>query len=196
MANPLATTLFLSPPRVGSGAYSDVYRARRLSDDAVVALNEVHDYQSTPRSAAENDLSRTSPSSSDPTPSSLRWRHELLQNADRPATTRWTRNGGQHAGDALVCRPRHSLTLCFPLSRAHESPAMAFGTVQSSPLPQLKKLSKPARRRFRRICRRDRAMMAPSNLRHSRPQIMTAIKNAYRGDLNRDRKSPIFFALN
>ncbi|KAL6226513.1 hypothetical protein ACLB2K_000475 [Fragaria x ananassa] len=32
--------------RVGSGAYSDVYRARRLSDDLTVALKEVHDYQS------------------------------------------------------------------------------------------------------------------------------------------------------
>ncbi|KAL0346609.1 UNVERIFIED_CONTAM: Cyclin-dependent kinase F-1 [Sesamum calycinum] len=32
--------------RVGSGAYSDVYRARRLSDSLTVALKEVHDYQS------------------------------------------------------------------------------------------------------------------------------------------------------
>lgn len=32
--------------RVGAGAYSDVYRARRRSDDVVVALKEVHDYQS------------------------------------------------------------------------------------------------------------------------------------------------------
>jgi serine/threonine protein kinase len=32
--------------RVGSGAYSDVYRARRISDNLVVALKEVHDYQS------------------------------------------------------------------------------------------------------------------------------------------------------
>ncbi|WOG88076.1 hypothetical protein DCAR_0207309 [Daucus carota subsp. sativus] len=32
--------------RVGSGAYSDVYKARRLSDNLVVALKEVHDYQS------------------------------------------------------------------------------------------------------------------------------------------------------
>ncbi|XP_027067129.1 cyclin-dependent kinase F-1-like [Coffea arabica] len=31
---------------VGSGAYSDVYRARRLSDNLTVALKEVHDYQS------------------------------------------------------------------------------------------------------------------------------------------------------
>uniref|UniRef100_A0A803QS88 cyclin-dependent kinase n=1 Tax=Cannabis sativa TaxID=3483 RepID=A0A803QS88_CANSA len=32
--------------RVGSGAYSDVYRARRLYDGLIVALKEVHDYQS------------------------------------------------------------------------------------------------------------------------------------------------------
>ncbi|CAA6665994.1 unnamed protein product [Spirodela intermedia] len=32
--------------RVGSGAYSDVYRARRISDGLVVALKEIHDYQS------------------------------------------------------------------------------------------------------------------------------------------------------
>ncbi|KAF5748571.1 CDK-activating kinase 1AT [Tripterygium wilfordii] len=32
--------------RVGSGAYSDVYRALRLSDNLEVALKEVHDYQS------------------------------------------------------------------------------------------------------------------------------------------------------
>lgn len=32
--------------RVGSGAYSDVYKARRLSDSVIVALKEVHDYQS------------------------------------------------------------------------------------------------------------------------------------------------------
>lgn len=32
--------------RVGSGAYSDVYRARRIADSLVVALKEVHDYQS------------------------------------------------------------------------------------------------------------------------------------------------------
>ncbi|KAL3535732.1 hypothetical protein ACH5RR_004193 [Cinchona calisaya] len=32
--------------RVGSGAYSDVYRARRISDNLTVALKEVHDYQS------------------------------------------------------------------------------------------------------------------------------------------------------
>ncbi|XP_042055602.1 cyclin-dependent kinase F-1-like [Salvia splendens] len=32
--------------RVGSGAYSDVYKARRRSDSAAVALKEIHDYQS------------------------------------------------------------------------------------------------------------------------------------------------------
>ncbi|KAJ4850478.1 Cyclin-dependent kinase F-1 [Turnera subulata] len=32
--------------RVGSGAYADVYRARRLADGATVALKEIHDYQS------------------------------------------------------------------------------------------------------------------------------------------------------
>lgn len=32
--------------RVGSGAYADVYRARRRSDDLTVALKEIHDYQS------------------------------------------------------------------------------------------------------------------------------------------------------
>ncbi|XP_022157582.1 cyclin-dependent kinase F-1 [Momordica charantia] len=32
--------------RVGSGAYSDVHRARRLSDGVIVALKEIHDYQS------------------------------------------------------------------------------------------------------------------------------------------------------
>ncbi|GER46531.1 conserved oligomeric Golgi complexcomponent-related / COG complex component-related [Striga asiatica] len=32
--------------RVGSGAYADVYKARRLCDSLTVALKEVHDYQS------------------------------------------------------------------------------------------------------------------------------------------------------
>ncbi|XP_051132142.1 cyclin-dependent kinase F-1 [Andrographis paniculata] len=31
---------------IGSGAYSDVYKARRRSDSLIVALKEVHDYQS------------------------------------------------------------------------------------------------------------------------------------------------------
>ncbi|KAF3646863.1 Cyclin-dependent kinase F-1 [Capsicum annuum] len=32
--------------RIGAGAYSDVYKARRRSDSVTVALKEVHDYQS------------------------------------------------------------------------------------------------------------------------------------------------------
>ncbi|KAK8970251.1 Cyclin-dependent kinase F-1 [Platanthera guangdongensis] len=32
--------------RIGSGAYSDVYRGRRHSDGLIVALKEIHDYQS------------------------------------------------------------------------------------------------------------------------------------------------------
>lgn len=32
--------------RIGAGAYADVYRGRRLSDDLTVALKEIHDYQS------------------------------------------------------------------------------------------------------------------------------------------------------
>ncbi|MBA0622236.1 hypothetical protein Godav_007797 [Gossypium davidsonii] len=32
--------------RVGSGTYADVYRARRLSDNLIVALKEAHEYQS------------------------------------------------------------------------------------------------------------------------------------------------------
>ncbi|EXC03779.1 Cyclin-dependent kinase F-1 [Morus notabilis] len=47
--------------RVGSGAYSDVYRARRLSDDAVVALKEVHDYQSAFREIEALQILRNSP---------------------------------------------------------------------------------------------------------------------------------------
>lgn len=35
--------------RVGSGAYSDVYRARRRSDSVIVALKEIHDNQSSLR---------------------------------------------------------------------------------------------------------------------------------------------------
>ncbi|CAH9102894.1 unnamed protein product [Cuscuta epithymum] len=35
--------------RVGSGAYSDVYRARRRSDSLIVALKEIHDNQSSLR---------------------------------------------------------------------------------------------------------------------------------------------------
>ncbi|KAG2240086.1 hypothetical protein Bca52824_091088 [Brassica carinata] len=33
--------------RVGSGAYADVYRARRISDGLIVALKEIFDYQSS-----------------------------------------------------------------------------------------------------------------------------------------------------
>ncbi|KAK6941501.1 Protein kinase domain, partial [Dillenia turbinata] len=35
--------------RIGSGAYSDVYKARRRSDGVIVALKEIHDYQSAYR---------------------------------------------------------------------------------------------------------------------------------------------------
>jgi serine/threonine protein kinase len=35
--------------RIGSGAYSDVYKARRHSDNLTVALKEIHDYQSASR---------------------------------------------------------------------------------------------------------------------------------------------------
>ncbi|KAL0308601.1 UNVERIFIED_CONTAM: Cyclin-dependent kinase F-1 [Sesamum radiatum] len=56
--------------RVGSGAYSDVYRARRRSDSLTVALKEVHDYQSAfgksrhfkPSKIAPTSLSCTSTS--------------------------------------------------------------------------------------------------------------------------------------
>lgn len=35
--------------RVGSGAYADVYRGRRISDGETVALKEVHDHRSASR---------------------------------------------------------------------------------------------------------------------------------------------------
>lgn len=35
--------------RIGAGAYSDVYKARRRSDSVTVALKEIHDYQSACR---------------------------------------------------------------------------------------------------------------------------------------------------
>lgn len=35
--------------RIGAGAYSDVYKARRRSDSVTVALKEIHDYQSAAR---------------------------------------------------------------------------------------------------------------------------------------------------
>ncbi|CAJ1951741.1 unnamed protein product [Sphenostylis stenocarpa] len=43
------TTKYEVIGRVGSGAYADVYHARRRSDGAVVALKEVHDSQSASR---------------------------------------------------------------------------------------------------------------------------------------------------
>lgn len=46
--------------RVGSGAYSDVYRGRRLSDNLVVALKEVHDYQSAFREIEALQILRNS----------------------------------------------------------------------------------------------------------------------------------------
>lgn len=46
--------------RVGAGAYSDVYRARRRSDDVIVALKEVHDYQSAFREIETLQLLRNS----------------------------------------------------------------------------------------------------------------------------------------
>ncbi|KAK8523173.1 hypothetical protein V6N13_113126 [Hibiscus sabdariffa] len=48
--------------RVGSGAYSDVYRARRLSDNLIVALKEVHDYQSAFREIDALQLLQNCPS--------------------------------------------------------------------------------------------------------------------------------------
>lgn len=47
--------------RVGSGAYSDVYKARRLSDDLIVALKEVHDYQSAFREIEALQILQSSP---------------------------------------------------------------------------------------------------------------------------------------
>ncbi|KAJ7973838.1 Cyclin-dependent kinase [Quillaja saponaria] len=47
--------------RVGSGAYSDVYRARRLSDNLIVALKEVHDYQSAFREIEALQILQNSP---------------------------------------------------------------------------------------------------------------------------------------
>ncbi|KAJ8768611.1 hypothetical protein K2173_023515 [Erythroxylum novogranatense] len=42
---PEITAKYHIQERVGSGAYSDVYKARRISDNVTVALKEVHDYQ-------------------------------------------------------------------------------------------------------------------------------------------------------
>ncbi|OWM89880.1 cyclin-dependent kinase F-1 [Punica granatum] len=47
--------------QVGSGAYSDVYRGRRLSDGLTVALKEVHDYQSAFREIEVLQIQNTSP---------------------------------------------------------------------------------------------------------------------------------------
>ncbi|KAE8671388.1 hypothetical protein F3Y22_tig00111954pilonHSYRG00004 [Hibiscus syriacus] len=46
---------------VGSGASSDVYRARRLSDDLIVSLKEVHDYQSAFREIVALQVLRNCP---------------------------------------------------------------------------------------------------------------------------------------
>ncbi|KAL2929094.1 Cyclin-dependent kinase F-1 [Bienertia sinuspersici] len=40
------TTKYDIQGKIGSGAYSDVYRAHRKSDGCIVALKEIHDYQS------------------------------------------------------------------------------------------------------------------------------------------------------
>lgn len=47
--------------RIGSGAYSDVYRARRLSDGLIVALKEIHDYQSAFREIEALQILHNSP---------------------------------------------------------------------------------------------------------------------------------------
>ncbi|OVA20320.1 Protein kinase domain [Macleaya cordata] len=47
--------------RVGYGAYSDVYRARRLSDSLIVALKEIHDYQSAFREIEALQILQNSP---------------------------------------------------------------------------------------------------------------------------------------
>lgn len=47
--------------RIGSGAYSDVYRGRRLSDDLIVALKEIHDYQSAFREIEALQILKNSP---------------------------------------------------------------------------------------------------------------------------------------
>lgn len=46
---------------VGSGAYSDVYKGRRLSDNLIVALKEVHDYQSAFREIEALQILQNSP---------------------------------------------------------------------------------------------------------------------------------------
>ncbi|KAK9102724.1 hypothetical protein Sjap_019978 [Stephania japonica] len=47
--------------RFGSGAYSDVYRARRRSDGLIVALKEIHDYQSAFREIEALQMLQNSP---------------------------------------------------------------------------------------------------------------------------------------
>lgn len=47
--------------RIGSGTYSDVYRGRRLSDGLVVALKEIHDYQSSFREIEALQILRHAP---------------------------------------------------------------------------------------------------------------------------------------
>ncbi|XP_042475283.1 cyclin-dependent kinase F-1-like, partial [Macadamia integrifolia] len=47
--------------QIGSGAYSDVYKARRRSDDLIVALKEVHDYQSAFREIEALQILQNSP---------------------------------------------------------------------------------------------------------------------------------------
>ncbi|KAK7411795.1 hypothetical protein VNO78_03235 [Psophocarpus tetragonolobus] len=47
--------------RVGSGAYADVYRGRRLTDGLIVALKEIHDYQSAVREMDALQLLQGSP---------------------------------------------------------------------------------------------------------------------------------------
>ncbi|KAK7358339.1 hypothetical protein VNO77_00266 [Canavalia gladiata] len=47
--------------RVGSGAYADVYRGRRLSDGLTVALKEIHDYQSSFREIEALQMLQGSP---------------------------------------------------------------------------------------------------------------------------------------
>jgi serine/threonine protein kinase len=47
--------------RIGSGAYADVYRGRRLSDDLTVALKEIHDYQSAFREIEALQILQGSP---------------------------------------------------------------------------------------------------------------------------------------
>ncbi|XP_043706272.1 cyclin-dependent kinase F-1-like [Telopea speciosissima] len=47
--------------QIGSGAYSDVYRARRRSDNLIVALKEVHDYQSAFREIEALQILKNSP---------------------------------------------------------------------------------------------------------------------------------------